>query len=494
MDTILYFGSRVDELGLDRLDGARPAEDGSILLGPRRIVALAEPSRALAYIRQRPVEAAVLDARTPDALARTHALLESLFPSGRLGGPLLRQRILALVDPREPEAAFALGQHGIGGVLAYRDPSALIARVDALLSQRGHGKIAICLAGGGIEGLLYELGVLRALQSFLPSRAVVDFDLFLGISAGAIVASLLANGIGPEEILRSLEGDGHRLDPIGRWDLFEPNVGELRERLWTLTSEALRGGAGPRGLVSSLTRAAPSAVFSGKRLGKWLERQLTRPSMIDRFSDLRRPLYIGATDQDTAEAVLFGEGELAHVPIHRAVHASCALVPFYPPVEIDGRRYIDGAFSRTTNMRVAAQKGATLVILIDPLVPVRSREAGYVHARGGIFGTTQSLKALINGRFAKAVDAISGLHPDVVFHLFRPEEDEMRILSGSPMKYFYRREVETIAYETTVQKLQAALPQLERDFGLHGVAFRDPQSSRSGSGGHPRIEPDRLGA
>ena len=37
-------------------------------------------------------------------------------------------------------------------------------------------------------------------------------------------------------------------------------------------------------------------------------------------------------------------------------------------------------------------------------------------------------------------------------HLFRPEGDEMRILSGSPMKYFYRREVEQIAYKHAMVK------------------------------------------
>src|SRR5690606_12130834 len=132
----------------------------------------------------------------------------------------------------------------------------------------------------------------------------------------------------------------------------------------------------------------------------------------------------------------------AHVPVHRAVRASCALVPFYPPIEIDGRWYIDGAFSRTTNMREAAKRGATLVILVDPLVPVRADSAGYVRARGGIYGAAQALKALINGRFDKAVGAIAEMHPNVAFHLFRPEQDEMRILSGSPMKYFYRREIE----------------------------------------------------
>lgn len=487
LDTIVYFGSRFAELELHRLPGARVAEDGSThyagasggLSPRRRVVGLKDIDRALAFVRRRPVDALLVDVRG-GGLERAHRLLEELYGNGRMGGPLLRQRVVGLVSSTDLDAAFSLGRHGIGGVLADPEPEALDARLESLFARRGHGKVAVCLAGGGIEGLLYELGVLRAIESFLVGRSLVDLDFFCGISAGAILGSLLANGIGPHEIIRALEGESRRLDPIGRWDLFEPNVSEIGARLFTLATELARGGGdGPRGAISSLTRAVPSAAFSGRRLGAWLERQLSRSGMSNRFDTLRRPLYVGATDQDTAEAVVFGDDAHRHVPVHRAVQASSALVPFYPPVEVDGRLYIDGAFSRTTNMRVAAGKGATLVLLIDPLVPVRTAEAGYVHARGGIYSTTQGLKALINGRFDKAVNAIAEMHPDVAFHLFRPEDEEMKILAGSPMKYFYRREVTEIAYEATVAKLRARIPQLERDFALHGIGFRDPDRGSS---------------
>lgn len=502
MDTIVYFGSRLDDLRLDELEGARRGDDGAIeyvtrgragLALSRRVVATDDLPRALDLLRRAPVDALVVDARA-DAQAALR-LLELVFPAGRMGAPLLRKRVLALVPAGATETAFALGAHGIGGVLPDPSGPTLAARLDAMLAARGHGKVAICLAGGGIEGLLYELGVLRALDACMADRSVVDLDLFCGISAGAILGALLANGVGPDEILRALDGGSNRLDPIGRWDLFEPNVGELASRLAVLARELARGGAGPRGALSSLLRAVPTAAFSGRRLTAWLERQLERPGMSNRFGELRRPLYVGATDQDTSEAVLFGDEGHAHVPVHRAVRASCALVPFYPPVSVDGRWYVDGAFSRTTNMRVAAQRGATLVILVDPLVPVRAAEPGYVRARGGIYGAAQGLKALINGRFDKAVGAIAEMHPNVAFHLFRPEAEEMRILSGSPMKYFYRREVEEIAYERTLAKIRESYVQLARDLALHGITLRHPDrvGERTPKAPPPRFAPSAIG-
>ena len=487
MDTVLYYGRRFARLQLDALDGARIAEDNSVHVSGRRVVAMGDLGRAMSYLERRPVDAVLVDATDKGELERAHELLARLFPHGRISGPIMRQRIVALVAEDGVQDAFELGRHGISGVLVGPDAGRIDAHLRALLSARGHGKVAVCLAGGGIEGLLYEIGVLRALEDCMVGRSVVDVDFFCGISAGAILGSLLANGVGPHEILRALEGDSRRLEPIGKWDLFEPNVSEIASRLFGLARELVRGGEGPRGAVSSLTRAIPSAAFSGRRLGQWLERQLGDPAMSDDFRALRRPLYVGATDQDTARPVLFGDGELCDVPVHRAVHASCALVPFYPPVEVDGRLYIDGAFSRTTNMRVAARKGATLIILIDPLVPVRSGEAGYVHARGGIYAVTQGLKALINGRFDKAVRAIGEMHPDVAFHLFRPEADEMRILSGSPMKVFYRREVAEIAYEATLEKIRDGFGQFARDFALHGIELADPD------GGQSVMPPPRTG-
>jgi hypothetical protein len=59
------------------------------------------------------------------------------------------------------------------------------------------GKRALVLSGGGVTGLTYEIGALRALDDLLVGASVNDFDIFVGTSAGSIVGALLANGISP---------------------------------------------------------------------------------------------------------------------------------------------------------------------------------------------------------------------------------------------------------------------------------------------------------
>ncbi|MBI5513446.1 MAG: patatin-like phospholipase family protein [Deltaproteobacteria bacterium] len=450
----------------------RPDQGGE----PVTVLTEEHTDRILRRMEARTLDALCIDGRASVGLeeATLRRMLERLFPRQESRGLFPRARTLVLVDADAQGArgAFEAGSRRVSGVLAGASLEDTWAQLLGLCRGGPRGKVAVCLAGGGIEGLLYEVGVLRALDHVLDGQRVCDLDLFFGISAGSILAAFLANGLTPDQIAEGLRSGTHHLEAISRADLFDPNVKEFGRRWARMVWEALGQGEA-RNPLSAMYRAIPSAVFAGDRLRAWLSRQLQRPGMTDRFEETRRPLFIGATDQDTSEAVVFGEPGWTQVPIHRAVRASCALIPFFTPETIGGRRYIDGAFTRTTNMRVAVRHGATLCVLVDPLVPLRASEAGYVDARGGLFGAMQGLKGLIHGRFDKAAYTITEMFPDVAFHLFQPAGEELRILSGSPMKFLYRPEIEQIAYEHTLRKLRDAWPALQRDFARHGIALTD---------------------
>ena len=55
-------------------------------------------------------------------------------------------------------------------------------------------KTALVLGGGGFTGGVYEIGALRALDLLSVNRTVNQFDVYVGTSAGAFVASMAANG------------------------------------------------------------------------------------------------------------------------------------------------------------------------------------------------------------------------------------------------------------------------------------------------------------
>jgi predicted acylesterase/phospholipase RssA len=438
--------------------------------------------RSLAKLRSNLADALVIDARGEDSsLADSPSLelLRSLFNEHELSGLVGREQTVMLVSPDEHGAALAFeaGKRRLSCVLCptpdekgWRD---VWRKIESMIRRRFDGKLAICLAGGGIEGLFYELGVLRALQYFLPKFPLQDVDILCGISAGAIIGAFMANGIGPEEILSGFRDGKGRLDPFNRYTIFDPNIRELAQRMGKC---AVSLATGRTSLLQTLFRLVPSGVFAGDGLRSYFQKQLSKPGMVDKFTETKHRFFVGATDQDTSEHVVFGSCGWEHIPIHAAVRASTALTPFYAPERIDGRYYVDGGFTRTTNVRAAVESGATLVILIDPLVPIVSERPGYVASKGGIMVGMQGLKSLVHGRFDRDVAVLKTVYPHVTFHIFQPEGATMRVMAGSPMKFFYRTEIEEIAFRETIRRVRQSFGKFQHDFSRHGFAVADPEA------------------
>src|SRR5215218_10027823 len=68
--------------------------------------------------------------------------------------------------------------------------------------RRRSSKTALVLGGGGFTGGVYEIGALRALDLLSVNKTVNDFDIYVGTSAGSLVAALAANGVTPEQMMR----------------------------------------------------------------------------------------------------------------------------------------------------------------------------------------------------------------------------------------------------------------------------------------------------
>jgi predicted acylesterase/phospholipase RssA len=439
--------------------------------------------RVLAKLRLHGADALIVDARREvcdPSQSKALELLRELYREHEVAGPVSRARTW-LVAPSSglgARMAFEAGRLRIGGTIPLElgDPGwvAIWRQLDRAVQQRRGGKTAICLAGGGIEGGFYEVGVLRALQFFLPEFSLANVDIICGISVGSIIGAFLANGLSPDEIMRGMKLGEGRLDKLGKSAAFDPNVREFAKRFGRGMMSAVRGKAS----LQTMLQMIPSGAFGGTGIHRYLEQNLTKPGMIDRFPDLPRKLYVGATDQDTMEHVVFGSPGWDHIPIHEAVRASAALAPFYAPQCIEGRYYIDGAFTRTTDIRVAVEHGATLIIVVDPLVPIVSERSGYVASKGAIMGTMQALKSMIHGRFGAAAEQLRARFPNVALHLFQPDGAAMRLMAGSPMKFFYRTEIEDITYRQTIRSVRQRLfPALQNDFARHSIAFVDPDAS-----------------
>src|SRR5688572_32312116 len=86
------------------------------------------------------------------------------------------------------------------------------------------GRIALVLGGGGITGAAYHLGVLNAMNSMSRRAGVNEFDMYVGTSAGSVIAACLANGITPEElILANLDHEAATIPGIGADEIMQPD-------------------------------------------------------------------------------------------------------------------------------------------------------------------------------------------------------------------------------------------------------------------------------
>ena len=204
------------------------------------------------------------------------------------------------------------------------------------------------LGGGGFTGGVYEIGALRALDLLAVNSTVNQFDVYVGTSAGSFIASLCANGVTPEEMMRVVTRQGKLpFRDIDLADLLRPNVLEFARKGAMMPLRALslvrqlvaqRGQVSVMDLVLGLAEGLPSGLYTGAGIETYVHRVLSEPDRSDDFRELEHELYLAATDLDTCERIVFGGEGCDDVPISTAVRASGALPMVYAPVRGQGPR------------------------------------------------------------------------------------------------------------------------------------------------------------
>jgi len=398
-------------------------------------------------------------------------------------------RILALVSGREAEDVDALmvelGGKGVEQVMRQRgEPVAFAGRVlnraCELMVGGSAGRTALCAAGGGITGIYFEQGAIKCLDDCLPGGALRNFDMYFGISAGAVVTSVLRVGYSVDEFMAAIAGvEGGRIAPLNLSlvRLGHLNVPDIKRRLRLGAGAAARGA---RDILLRRGRLDADAVFLGvtalvgapfhsDRFGEILHDVFTGAGATNDFRDLQSALYIGASDQDTKRHVVFGVEDRDEVPIHLAVQASLSINPAFSAVAIDGRYYEDGAVTQTSNFTEAIRRGADLVFSLDPFVPYVSREAGSVNARGVLYNIDQDVRSLSFTRFQRTRDWALRQHPSVSSYTFLPSNRTRRLLSMNPMDHRPYLPIWKGAYLSTLARIQTLSHRLRGDLHAHGI-------------------------
>lgn len=197
-------------------------------------------------------------------------------------------------------------------------------------------RVALVIGAGSVK-CAAALGLWRVLK-----REGIELDMLVGTSGGSIYAASMAIGHSVEESTA------------------------LTQNLWT---SDISSKTNWRGLLSA---------FMPKLLGfdgglamlddAPIKRALQRGFGSLTFADIKLPLFIVATDMMNGERVVLKDGSLAN-----SIRASAAIPYLWKPVEINGRRLLDGCISDPMPVSVAMQEGADIILTMGFESPLPSQ-------------------------------------------------------------------------------------------------------------------------
>jgi predicted acylesterase/phospholipase RssA len=363
-------------------------------------------------------------------------------------------------------------------------------------APRSQGRIGLAIAGGGPIGGMYELGALRALDRAVEGLDLTRLDIYVGVSSGAFLAAGLANRLSTEEMYRIfISGDSHeaRLRP----EVFlQPAFIEYLRRAANLPALAYEWwkelltdptGSHLSNVVGRLGGLIPTGIFNNVEIERFLRKLFSSHGRSNDFRDMERPLYVVAVDLDNGQAVRFGSEGWDDVPISRAVQASAALPGLYPPVDIRGHHFVDGALRRTMHASVVLDHGVDLMLGINPLVPFNASRA-HSHpegldklAEGGLpVVLSQTFRTLLQSRMQVGLAKYAQQYPGIDQLVLEPNEDDGEMFFTNIFSYSSRQRVCEHAFQSTLNDLRTRRQQLAPIFARHGLRLRDEVLDASG--------------
>jgi NTE family protein len=207
---------------------------------------------------------------------------------------------------------------------------------------------ALVLGGGGVAGIAWMTGLLAGLTH--AGDDLTGADVLIGTSAGATVAAQVGNGLTLDELFARQAESARQSEEIAA----DVDLAKFAEEI----AACLAGAASPADTLRRIgTYALEAQTVSESARRAVIESRLPSRDWPARV------IRLVAVDAETGEMRIFDAR--SGVLLVDAVAASCAVPGIWPPVTIDGRRYMDGGVRSSDNADLAA--GAERITIVSPL-------------------------------------------------------------------------------------------------------------------------------
>ncbi len=314
-------------------------------------------------------------------------------------------------------------------------------------------KVGLVLGAGGVAGGAWLTGALDALAAetgWDPGSA----ERIVGTSAGSVIGAFTAAGIPPWFMVAHSKGEtfdgltGPDGRPASEADRGGGSVFRLHRGLPPVGPGSLRLALST---LARPTRHTPLELTVG-----WLPRGVITTDPIKEIISRSVPtrwvdhpgFWAVACDYATGARTPFGRPGAPDAALADAVAASCAIPGFYRPVEIGGRRYVDGGVRSASNLDLVAGHGLDLVICLNPTSTRAGGGAGIigVNPLDRVMGLNRAASGRRLGHEAKRVRAGG---TEVV--LIQPTSEDLAVIGRNMMSGKRRNEVIDTARRTVAR-------------------------------------------
>jgi NTE family protein len=316
-------------------------------------------------------------------------------------------------------------------------------------------KQGLVLGGGGLVGMGYHAGTLKALDELGLNPA--GADVIVGTSAGAILGAYLCAGWTPHDFYDyaygrhrdAVAGDAPQRQEVAR--LFQPlysnHVDRARRMVGGLVAAASSRGYLARAPVvrppvGALHRLFPSGMYSTEETRDRFRRDLPKEWPA-------RDIFVSTVELHSGARVAFGRKGAPRASFPDAVLASTAIPGVFPPVEIAGRQYVDGGVASATSLDLAVDEGCDTILCIAPL-GYRTDEA--VLARDPRMWGPMLVRGLFARALKREVAAARALGVEVL--VIRPWLTELKQHGTNSMRHHDRTAVVEAARAGTIRLME----------------------------------------